>query len=62
MLLHLCRTATERDTDVLECATAAIANMTSMFEPNCVRLARSGGVEVLAGKGRRVMMCLINIA
>eukprot|EP00952_Eustigmatos_sp_NYUAD-ZCMA_P000465 1713-Eustigmatos_ZCMA.PRE.1 len=41
------------DVDVLECATAAIANLVTCFEPNAIRIGKAGGVEILAGMGRK---------
>jgi hypothetical protein len=49
MLLGLCKSQ-DSDSDVIESATAAIANLTAMWEPNCVAIARAGGVEVLTGE------------
>lgn len=37
------------DTDVIECASAAMANMVAFFEPNAIRVGELGGVEVLTG-------------
>jgi hypothetical protein len=46
MLLHMLKTG---DTDVLECASAALANMVAFCEPNAIRVGQLGGVELLAG-------------
>lgn len=53
MLLGLCKSQ-DSDSDVIESATAAIANLTAMWEPNCVAIARAGGVEVLTGRADRM--------
>jgi hypothetical protein len=47
VLLDRCKSS---DTDVIECATAGLANLAAMFEPNAVRIGQLGGVEILAGK------------
>lgn len=47
ILLSMLKTG---DVDVLECASAAMANMVSSFEPNAIRVGKAGGVEILAGR------------
>ena len=46
MLVDLCKCG---DSDVIESASAALANLASMYEPNAIQIGRAGGVEILAG-------------
>ena len=47
LLLEFCKSD---DTDVIECATAGLVNLVTLFEPNAVRLGHAGGVEILTGQ------------